>query len=120
MKQSNRRPFAAWIITPLLVLLTACGGAQEIATTAASPSSAPADTPTVAATPSATATVPASPTVAQAAPSPQPATATTAPSASVAPENTFAGLQQSTTAEGYPVLGNPDAPITITMYSDFL
>jgi protein-disulfide isomerase len=32
----------------------------------------------------------------------------------------YADLPQSKTAEGYPVLGDPDAPTTLTMYSDFL
>jgi hypothetical protein len=31
-----------------------------------------------------------------------------------------ATIPQGVTAEGYHVLGRPDAPVTLTMYSDFL
>lgn len=31
----------------------------------------------------------------------------------------YTGLPQSTTAEGYPLLGNPDAPVTVKEYSSF-
>jgi hypothetical protein len=44
---------------------------------------------------------------------------TAAPATTVAP-SLFAALPQSRTAEGYYVLGKPDAPSTIEFYSDFL
>lgn len=45
--------------------------------------------------------------------------ATEAPAATAAP-SLFASLPQGRTAEGYYMLGKPDAPITIELYSDFL
>ncbi len=52
-------------------------------------------------------------------------TPTTAPTAAVPPTPTaavalFNGLPHGITAEGFPYLGDPDAPITMIDYSDFL
>ena len=47
----------------------------------------------------------------------------TVPALGPVPEATNAaegGIPQGVTAEGYHVLGRPDAPVTLTMYSDFL
>jgi hypothetical protein len=50
---------------------------------------------------------------------PEPAPATAAPT--IAPTLADANaLPTSQTAEGYQTLGSPDAPLTLTMYSDFL
>jgi hypothetical protein len=40
--------------------------------------------------------------------------------ASTTAQSSFASLPQSRTAEGYYVLGQPDAPLTIEFFSDFL
>lgn len=93
-------------------LLAACGSATQQAggpTAAAPPTAAPAATGAPTAAP-ATAS----------APSPAPAT-TGAPvaAATAAPEGQ-AGIPESRTPEGYHVLGRADAPVTLTMYSDFL
>ncbi len=34
--------------------------------------------------------------------------------------STYAGIPQSQTSEGYHVLGDPNAPVVLTHYSDFL
>lgn len=76
------------------------------------------------------ATLPPSPTAVRAAP----ATASPAPTSVAAPTmaptapvlasgdvtGPYAGIPRSRTPEGYHVLGNPDAPVTLVMYSDFL
>ena len=46
---------------------------------------------------------------------------TVTPATAVATQSDgYASLPQSTTAEGYYVLGKPDAPVVMTHYSDFL
>jgi hypothetical protein len=108
--------------------LTACGqpAAQDArppaaaAATAPPPTAAPATvapataaSATVAPAPPATAAVPAAPaTTAPAAPA---APATTAPAA-----GPYADIPQGRTPEGYQLLGDPAAPVTLVMYSDFL
>lgn len=100
---------ARWLLLLTLALFAAC---------AAQPGAAPL------------ATLPPSPTAASAAPTVEPtvsagvAAPTAAPTApaSVSGEATspYAGIPRSRTPEGYQVLGNPDAPVTLVMYSDFL
>lgn len=58
-----------------------------------------------------------------AAPSPQAAQTSTAaaqPAAPAATESKYTGIAQSKTADGYYVLGDPNAPVVLTHYSDFL
>lgn len=84
-----------------IVLITACGSA-----TGSVPTTAPAET--------------------RAATAAQPSAAgapTNAPQATMAQATTpagFAGLPTSRTPEGYHVLGDPNAPLTIEFFSDFL
>ena len=40
--------------------------------------------------------------------------------ARIAADGPYAGLPRSTTPEGYYVLGDPAAPVTLTFYSDFI
>ena len=84
-------------------LLAACGNAASQAT---SPS------------PGASATRPV-PSTAVPATAAQPLPTALAPQPSAAPD-ALAGIPESTTPEGYHILGRPDAPVTLTMYSDFL
>lgn len=87
------------------VLLAACGTTSQPAASA----------PTTISQPAATS---AAPTTAN-------ATAEAATSAAVATAETpaettaAAGIPEGRTPEGYHVLGNPDAPVTIQFYSDF-
>src|SRR5215217_8392495 len=86
-------------------ILSACGNA--VAPTTLTPSQSPA--------------TPAPPAPTQPAP-----TAAAQPSTSASAEQTAAPLEvdrdipEGTTAEGYHTLGRDDAPVTLTMYSDFL
>jgi protein-disulfide isomerase len=43
-----------------------------------------------------------------------------APTASAAQPGNSAAIPDSLTPEGYHMLGRPDAPVTLVMYSDFL
>jgi hypothetical protein len=43
-----------------------------------------------------------------------------APTAGAAEPGATAAIPESLTPEGYHVLGRPDAPVTLVMYSDFL
>ena len=93
-----------------LALLAACGS-QPIPV---------GPVPTAAAPPTRT---PAAPTAAAviaptAAPSQMPEVAPTAGAAQ--PENPAAAIPEGLTPEGYHMLGRPDAPVTLVMYSDFL
>jgi hypothetical protein len=45
---------------------------------------------------------------------------TSAPLTPAGSPSPFASLPQSKTAEGYYVLGQPDAPVAIEFFSDFL
>lgn len=53
---------------------------------------------------------------------PQPTRAATPVLTSAVPaiESRYTDLQQAQTPEGYHMLGQPDAPITLTHYSDFI
>lgn len=100
-----KRAFVSVWALLALGLLAACGGASAPAATApapAQPSRAPAATS-------------APPTSALAA-----TTAATAAPSAVAAQSGAGGIPESTTPEGYHVLGRPDAPVTLVMYSDFL
>lgn len=94
MRTSWQRALGRTALALILGALTACGGAT-------------ATEPLV--------TASAAPSAASSAPSAAPAAASPASAA-----GRFAALPQSKTAEGYYVLGNPDAPATITYYSDFI
>jgi protein-disulfide isomerase len=103
----NRAIIRLWAMLAL-GLLAACGS-QPIpaspAPTAASPTGAPA-APTVAtviATTAAASQVPVA-----------------APTSGAAQPDSLDAIPDSLTPEGYHVLGRPDAPVTLVMYSDFL
>ena len=104
--------FRRYHLWPLLslFLLAACGGASE---PVAQAPSQPAATPAPQATAVAAVTAAPSP-VAQSLPTAAVAQPSAAPTAAVA------GIPESTTLEGYHILGRADAPVTLTMYSDFL
>jgi multidrug efflux pump subunit AcrA (membrane-fusion protein) len=98
----------------MLSLLAACGNA---AGQAAPPNPSPAAIAPQAAVPATANTLPAT--------RPAPATAAAQPTAATSTEQTAApaanrDIPESVTAEGYHVLGRADAPVTLTMYSDFL
>ena len=97
-----RRPRLRFWALLTLSLLAACGSDAGPAALAPSQSSA-ATAPQVAAPP----------------------TAATQPTAATSTDQTATpaaarDIPESVTAEGYHVLGRADAPVTLTMYSDFL
>ena len=98
-------------VVAMLALLTACGSAEmrteRIAITTITPT-------TAAPSPQAAQTSTASTSTASA----QPTTMPAAPAAGG--ESKYAGIPQSKTADGYYVLGDPNAPVVLTHYSDFL
>lgn len=102
-------------LTLMLVALSlvACGG--QSTPRSAGGSAAPGTAATPRASSAATATV-------SAAPSPSAASNAPSPAVASAPTGTgrYAGIAQSKTAEGYYMLGEPDAPVVLTHYSDFL
>lgn len=104
------------LLTTLLAgaLLASCGGAGRTAETGPGPTSAP-EPPTAAPT----APVPSLP-AATALPVASSAAAPAQATAPAADAGRFADIPQSRTPEGYQVLGAPDAPVTLVMYSDFL
>jgi hypothetical protein len=100
----------------MVSLLAACGSDARPA--ALAPSQSPAATAPQAAAPATASTLPV-------ATRPAPATAATQPTASTSADQTATpaadrDIPESVTAEGYHVLGRADAPVTLTMYSDFL
>jgi hypothetical protein len=98
------------VFWPLLILqlLAACG-------TDAAPVAAPGDRATAAPQPAASA-----PTAAAATARPPTALPATQPSTAPAAPTAEAAIPEGLTGEGYHMLGRPDAPVTLTMYSDFL
>lgn len=107
----RRRPWLPALI--LAGLLAACG---RPAGEQAAPPTEPAASALAATAPPPTAPPP---TAAPPEPSAPPAAAVP-PREGSAAATTADGLPQGRTAEGYPVLGDPAAPVTLTMYSDFL
>src|SRR5690348_15557710 len=101
------------ILCLVLSLLAACGSqpspASLVATSAALPTSAPAE-PTAATTSAATAAV--LPTLAVAESQTPAATSTGAAQAG----GGLDAIPESLTPEGYHLLGRPDAPVTLVMY----
>jgi protein-disulfide isomerase len=94
-----------------LSLLAACGNSAGPAAPVASRATDTPAAPAAAAATSAPATArPAATTAAS------PPTAAAQPSAAAQ----AASIPEGVTAEGYHMLGNPNAPVTLTMYSDFL
>ena len=111
MRAATFAPIAA-----LLLLATACGApappeaAPAAATTASQSGASPASAaPTAVPNPLPTAVAPTS------APAPP-----AAPAAQTAAGDTYRGIAQSRTPDGFYVLGAPNAPVTLTDYSDFL
>ncbi|HEY0736888.1 MAG TPA: hypothetical protein VGD69_18360 [Herpetosiphonaceae bacterium] len=109
--RTTQRHITTLLASAALLGLAACGGSRP--TTTQPSASAPQSTATsAAAQPSATSSAaPAATSAAE--------TATTANTAAQA-NRPYAALPQSRTPEGYYVLGNADAPVTLTFYSDFL
>lgn len=108
-----RRSMLAFWSLLILQLLVACGNG---AGTAAPPIGRATTAPQLAASAPTAVAATAQPATVQPATA-QPATQTsTAPAAPTAD----AAIPESVTGEGYHVLGRPDAPVTLTMYSDFL
>jgi protein-disulfide isomerase len=109
-----RRTICTFWALLALSLLAACGDAAGPA--ALVPSQSPA-TPAPQAP-----TAQASPVATRPAPTAVAAQPTTLASAgqTAAPPAADGGIPESVTAEGYHVLGSADAPVTLTMYSDFL
>jgi len=97
-----------------LSILSACGNAAAPATLTPSQSPAtPAPPPAAAAISSPAAIQPASTVAAQ-------PIASASAAQSTAPPAVDRNIPEGTTAEGYHTLGRDDAPVTLTMYSDFL
>ena len=96
------------VVIGLVIFATACGSPAAPPQAANSPSA-----PTTLASPTVVAPVaaPALPAAPAGAPSP-------AGPAPVGPE--YKGIPTSRNADGFHVLGAPEAPVTITDYSDFL
>jgi hypothetical protein len=99
-----------------MTLLVACGGQPGSSNTPAGAQATSA--PTIVASPTARPTRPPAATLATSAP----ATALPAPTEAlqaVAPAGP-AAIARGRTPEGYHVLGNPEAPVAMQFYSDFL
>ena len=94
----NRVVLRCWAVLAL-ALLAACGNQSSPAALA----------PTAAAPPPTRASA-APPTVA----------AVSAPTAGAVQQGDAAAIPSGLTPEGYHMLGRPDAPVTLVMYSDFL
>jgi glucose/arabinose dehydrogenase len=114
-----------WIVMSLLIAALALAGCGATGNTASAPSpestamtQAAAPQPTAASEPTRESTATAEPTVAG---SPEVvATDLPAPTEAAAPDSPYADLTQSQTPEGYYALGDPDAPVVMNHYSDFL
>jgi protein-disulfide isomerase len=113
--RSTNRAITALLLGATILALAACGGSTPAAreSSVVLPSASAAST-SVATQPRATSeATTASPAAAS--------TTITATATELArADRPYATLPQSRTPEGYYVLGQPDAPITLTHYSDFL
>jgi hypothetical protein len=108
------------LLMALLGLLSACGGTTSPSGGAAGqPTSAPTALPATNTPVAQPATNTPSP-AATSAPTTPPATSAPAPATAVPSEDGFAALPQGVTAEGYQMLGQADAPVTLQFFSDFL
>ena len=101
-------------IAALGLMLTACTGVTVAPPATASPSAPPA-TPTQ--TPSPITASPVTESSSQPTATALLATETPPPTEAAA---LFNGIQQGDTIDGFPYLGDPAAPVTLTDYSDFL
>jgi protein-disulfide isomerase len=104
----DRAMLRCWAVL-VLGLLAACGSQPSPASpapTAAAPPTRPPAAPTAAAVIAPTATASQIPAA--------------APTAGAAQPGNSAAIPESLTPEGYHILGRPDAPVTLVMYSDFL
>ena len=99
------------LLVVLALLGAACGAPAE--TPRAAGGSSPAPAPLLAAT-----SVPAP--AASIAPTSPPPAATASPAPPGADAGSYKGIPTSRTADGFHVLGAPEAPVTIVDYSDFL
>lgn len=102
--------------------LTRFFGVSAMLFTLAACSAPAANTPATSPAAPAPATAVAAPTLAPSAATSAPATVADAPTLapSAAATAGLDALPTSKTAEGYQSLGDPNAPLTLTMYSDFL
>ena len=105
------------VIIPLLLFAAACGGSNPEASVAQPPPATPTNAPAVAA---ATHTPAIEPTQAAATTTPPETVAEPATAAAPATEEVDWLTIEGKTADNLAYLGNPDAPVTIIDYSDFL
>jgi protein-disulfide isomerase len=101
----------------LLLGVTACGGGNPTATNTPAPAATVAAVTTVV-QPTSGATVPAAPSAASQVT--EIASSSPAITAAARPNSPYAAMPQSKTAEGYYALGEPNAPVVMNYYSDFL
>lgn len=103
-----------WItIAPVLAMLAVGCAAQPAATLAPAPTTSPTVAPSTPTTTTTTANQPTDmPTIA--------APAASAPTVAAPTLGLFEGVPHGVTPEGFYFLGQPNAPVTMTDYSDFL
>lgn len=102
----------SWLFAVAMLAVLAACGSTEIRTERVAIATI---TPTpIAPSPQAAQTSAASTSTASAQPT------TTSAASTSAGESKYAGIGQSKTANGYYVLGDPNAPVVLTHYSDFL
>ncbi len=118
MSKQFPRSLHMFVAVATAVMLVACGGAGGSAsrseTTPQSSSPAPVSETTALRSAAATALPDSTPAAAQVSPQ------TAVPAAIAGLSFDYASFPQSRTSEGYFVLGQPDAPVLIQYYSDFL
>jgi hypothetical protein len=126
------KPQSHILLTLLMALLVACGSAEETpvaqvasSPTAPAPSPVTTDTATAASEPEPTQTSQEAAATSTSTPPPTEAPATETPlpaeNEEVAAIETTNWLEvEGKTEDGYTYLGNPDAPVTMIDYSDFL
>lgn len=112
---SRMTQMSAWLLVTLgalaLVLVTACGDEPRAQPSGAPPSPAGGQTAAAPATPAGAAARPPAATA---------AVATLHPSPAEPAGMQYKGMPVSRTSDEFFVLGQPDAPVTLTEYSDFL
>ncbi len=112
------------VLPVVAVLMTACGAQQPTASPTTAPAAVPSPSPATAAPAEAPTQARVVPTATSIQLQTQTPTAPPlAPSPTVVPIQTlplFNGIPHGITPDGFHFLGMPDAPVTLTDYSDFL